>query len=163
MRILVVSDTHGKNENFARVIEKEGIFDMVFHLGDVEGSEVYISGVAKCPVEFVQGSNDFFSQLPKERELTIGQHKILLTHGHYYYVSVAMQELYRVAQERDFDLVFFGHTHRPVVINENGYYIVNPGSLSYPRQDGKKCSYCIVELDETGKTKDVEVEIKYLD
>ena len=40
MRILVVSDTHGKNENFARVIEKEGIFDMVFHLGDVEGSEV---------------------------------------------------------------------------------------------------------------------------
>ena len=78
-------------------------------------------------------------------------------------MSVGMQELYRVAQERDFDLVFFGHTHRPVVINENGYYIVNPGSLSYPRQDGKKCSYCIVELDETGKTKNVEVEIKYLD
>ena len=31
MRILVVSDTHGKNENFARVIEKEGIFDIVHY------------------------------------------------------------------------------------------------------------------------------------
>lgn len=162
MRILIVSDTHGKNENFETVIEREKIFDMVFHLGDLEGGEVFLSGVAKCPVEFVQGNNDFFSRLPKEREITIGNHNILLTHGHYYYVSVGMQELRRAAKQRDFDIVFYGHTHRPVILHEEGYYIVNPGSLSYPRQEGKKCSYCVMEIDETGANDEVKLEIKYV-
>lgn len=162
MRILIVSDTHRKNENFERVIKKEGFFDMVFHLGDVEGSEVYLSRIAKCPIEFVQGNNDFFSPLPKERELTIGKHKILLTHGHYYYVSVGMQELRRVAIQRDFDIVLFGHTHRPVIMKEKGYYIANPGSLSYPRQEGKRCSYCIMKIDESGKDDRVDLSIHYL-
>lgn len=162
MRILIVSDTHRKNENFEQVIQKEGVFDRVFHLGDVEGGEVFINGVAKCPVNFVQGNNDFFSVLPKEQEIKLGNHKILLTHGHYYYVSVGMQELRRVAMQREYDIVFFGHTHRPVIIKENGFYLVNPGSLSYPRQDGKRCSYCVMELDETGKDDELKFEIKYL-
>jgi len=162
MRILIVSDTHGKNENFEKVIAGEGIFDMVFHLGDIEGGEVFINGVAKCPLVAVQGNNDFFSMLPKEKELKIGNHKILLTHGHYYYVSVGMQELKRVAKQQEYDLIFFGHTHRPMILNENGYWIVNPGSLSYPRQEGKKCSYCVMEIDETGKSDEVNLEIRYL-
>lgn len=163
MKVLVVSDTHRKNENFQKVIEMDGPFDMVFHLGDAEGSEVYLGGVANCPMEIVQGNNDFFSMLPKEREITIGKHNILLTHGHHYYVSVGMQELRRVATQRDFDIVFFGHTHRPVVKREEGYYLVNPGSLSYPRQEGRKCSYCIMDIDETGENMDVSFEIKYID
>ena len=163
MRILIVSDTHRKNENFEKVIEKEKQFDMVFHLGDSEGSEVFLSRAAGCPIEFVQGNNDFFSQLPKERELKIGKHNILLTHGHYYYVSVGMQELRRVAIQREFDLVFFGHTHRPIIKKEKGYYLVNPGSLSYPRQEGKKCSYCTMEIDETGKDDSVNLKIHFLD
>ena len=107
MRILIVSDTHGKNENFEKVIEREGFFDMVFHLGDIEGGELFIYVVSKCPLHVVQGNNDFFSALPKEKELEIGNHKILLTHGHYYYVSVGMQELRRVASQNDYTLVFF--------------------------------------------------------
>lgn len=162
MRVLIISDTHGKNENFEKVIKREGQFDMVFHLGDLEGGENFFINTAKCPVEFVQGNNDFFSRLPKQRELSIGNHNILLTHGHYYYVSVGMQELRRIAKQREFGLVFFGHTHRPVIIHEKGYYIVNPGSLSYPRQDGKKCSYCVMEIDESGKSNEVKLEIRYL-
>lgn len=162
MRILIVSDTHGKNENFEKVIEREGIFDMVFHLGDIEGGETFIYGVSKCPLHVVAGNNDFFSTLPKEKELNIGNYKILLTHGHYYYVSVGMQELRRVAKQKDYDLVFFGHTHRPLILHEDGYYIVNPGSLSYPRQEGKQCSYCVMEIDEKGNSNEVNLEIRYL-
>lgn len=162
MRILVVSDTHGKNENFEKVIEREKPFDLVFHLGDLEGGEVFLSGVARCPVEFVQGNNDFFSRLPKERELSIGNHKILLTHGHHYYVSVGMQELRRVATQREFDLVCYGHTHRPVIIREKGYCILNPGSLSFPRQEGRQASYCVLELDETGADREIKAEIRYV-
>ena len=41
MKILVVSDTHGNNDNFASVIGKEGKPDMVIHLGDALGCEYY--------------------------------------------------------------------------------------------------------------------------
>ena len=160
MRILVVSDTHRNNRTFEEVIAKEESFDMVFHLGDAEGRELFLSEVAGCPFEVVLGNNDFFSRLPKERELQIGKYNILLTHGHYYYVTVGMQELRRAAKLRQFDIIFFGHTHRPVISQEDGFVLVNPGSLSYPRQEGKKCSYCVMEIDKAGEA---HFTIKYLD
>ena len=39
MRILIVSDTHRRDGNFRRVLEKTGPIDMLIHLGDTEGSE----------------------------------------------------------------------------------------------------------------------------
>ena len=39
MKILIVSDTHHRNENYLKVLQKVGKVDMVIHLGDVEGSE----------------------------------------------------------------------------------------------------------------------------
>ena len=38
MRILIVSDTHRRDGNFRRVLEKTGPIDMLIHLGDTEGS-----------------------------------------------------------------------------------------------------------------------------
>ena len=40
MKILIVSDTHRKNENLKKVLDREPPFDMMIHLGDAEGSEV---------------------------------------------------------------------------------------------------------------------------
>ena len=42
MKILIVSDTHRRDENLKFVIEEEKPFDMLIHLGDVEGSEQWI-------------------------------------------------------------------------------------------------------------------------
>jgi len=39
MRILVVSDNHGRMGNFLTVYEKVKPVDMVIHLGDTEGTE----------------------------------------------------------------------------------------------------------------------------
>ncbi len=39
MKILIVSDTHRKDDNLERIIEEEAPFDMLIHLGDAEGSE----------------------------------------------------------------------------------------------------------------------------
>ena len=38
MKVLIVSDTHKKNENYFHVLEKEKP-DLVIHCGDAEGSE----------------------------------------------------------------------------------------------------------------------------
>ena len=45
----------------------------------------------------------------------------------------------------------YGHTHRPLIELEGDIIAINPGSLSYPRQDGKKPSYVIMTLDEDGE------------
>ena len=76
---------------------------------------------------------------------------MLLTHGHYYYVSLAEAELRRQAASRDYQVVMFGHTHKPYFETKDGVTILNPGSLSYPRQEGRRPSYMIMEIDEKGE------------
>ena len=46
MKILIVSDTHRKNENYMKVLQKVGRVDLVIHLGDIEGSEYTIQEAA---------------------------------------------------------------------------------------------------------------------
>ncbi len=151
MKILIVSDTHRYNMNFIKVVEKTGPYDMVVHCGDVEGSELVISEAAGCPVEMVQGNNDFFSDLPKEKEFTIGQYKVWLTHGHNYYISMNSELIKQEARSREVDIVMCGHTHKPVVDIGNDLTLINPGSISYPRQENRKPSYVIMEIDRMGE------------
>lgn len=151
MRILVVSDTHRQNGNLCKVLTKTGHIDLLIHLGDAEGSEDYIREIADCPVEIVAGNNDFFSGLPRELEIGLGVYKVLLTHGHYYNVSFTLERLREEARERGVQIAMFGHTHRPVVDYSGPVTLVNPGSLSYPRQDGRRPSYILMEIDREGK------------
>ena len=99
MKILIVSDTHRRNENYFRVIEKLGKIDLVIHCGDAEGSEYAISEGAGCETLIVMGNNDFFSKLPREIETTIGKYKVWITHGHNYYVSMGNETLKKVARK----------------------------------------------------------------
>lgn len=150
MKILIVSDTHRYNANYLKVVEKTGPLDMVVHCGDVEGSELVISQAAGCPVEMVQGNNDFFSELPREKEFMIGQYKVWLTHGHNYYIAMNSDVIKQEARAREADIVMCGHTHKPVVDIGSGLTLINPGSISYPRQDNRKPSYIIMEIDAAG-------------
>ncbi|MCI8274418.1 MAG: metallophosphoesterase [Lachnospiraceae bacterium] len=159
MRILVVSDTHRQNGNLCKVLAKAGRIDLLIHLGDVEGSEDYIREIAGCPVEMVAGNNDFFSGLPREREIEFGAYRALLTHGHYYNVSFTLERLREEARERGVQIAMFGHTHRPVVDRSGPVDLINPGSLSYPRQDGRRPSYILMELDRDGA---VHYTVNYL-
>ncbi|MGN0168882.1 MAG: metallophosphoesterase family protein [Acetatifactor sp.] len=159
MKILVVSDTHKKNNNYFEVLQRVRP-DMVIHCGDAEGSEYALTESADCPVQIVLGNNDFFSYLPRELELQIGSHKVWVTHGHNYYVSMGNENIKREALIRGMDVVLYGHTHRPVIDMDGSVIAVNPGSISYPRQEGRLPSYVIMELDEEDK---LHFDIQYLD
>ncbi len=159
MKILIVSDTHRRNENYLTIVEREKPVDMVIHCGDAEGSEYIIYEAAECPVEIVLGNNDFFSELEKEREFEVANYKVWLTHGHNYYVSMGNETIKEEARSRGVDIVIYGHTHRPVVDIEEDIIAINPGSLTYPRQEGKKPSYIIMEIKEQDKA---VFSIKYL-
>ncbi|MCM1039018.1 MAG: metallophosphoesterase [Ruminococcus sp.] len=151
MKILIVSDTHRRNENFFQIVEKVGPLDLVVHCGDAEGSEDILEKAAGCPIQVVQGNNDFLSRVPREKEFMIGRYKVWLTHGHNYYVSMNYENIKNEARDRDVDIVMCGHTHKPVVDIANDLTLINPGSLSYPRQEGRRPSYIIMELDRAGE------------
>lgn len=152
MKVLIVSDTHRKNDNYFQVVKQQKP-DMVIHCGDAEGSEYALTETAGCPVYIVLGNNDFFSQLPREIELEIGPYKVWVTHGHNYYVYMSNEHIKREALARGMDIVMYGHTHKPVVDRSGDVIAVNPGSLSYPRQENHKPSYVIMELDEKEELK----------
>lgn len=154
MRILIVSDTHRSDRNLREVLRKTAPVDMLIHCGDVEGSEGYIEEIAGCPVYMVSGNNDFFSSLPREQEFMVGGFKVWLTHGHNYYVYMSNEILKEEARARGANIVMYGHTHKPMIDQGRtplDVTAVNPGSLSYPRQEGRRPSYIIMEIDRFGK------------
>ena len=114
MRILVVSDTHRHDELCLALLEHRGPFDMFIHCGDVVGSETKLSLAANCECHMVTGNNDFFSSLPRETEFMMGNYKAFLTHGHTYHCSFELEYLKQEAISRGANIVFYGHTHKPV-------------------------------------------------
>lgn len=152
MKILIVSDTHRQHKNLEIVLERVKPIDLFIHLGDAEGAEDYISAIADCPSEFVAGNNDFFSSLDREKEIQIGKHRLLLTHGHLYRVSFGTEYLMSEAEARNCDIAMYGHTHIPRVEYGKHTIAVNPGSISYPRQEGRRPSYIIMEIDNNEET-----------
>lgn len=150
MKILVVSDSHGRNVYLEKVLETVEP-DMLIHLGDLEGSEIFIQNKVSCPVEMVPGNNDYFSDLEREKMITIGRYKVLLTHGHRYRVHFGTETLKDWARQMGADIVMFGHTHIPLLDTSTDVTALNPGSISQPRQEGRIPTYAIVELDRNGE------------
>jgi len=151
MRVLIVSDTHRYNKNYLDLIERLKPLDMIIHCGDVEGSEYTLKEAAECPVMMISGNNDFFTPLPKELEFSIGKYKVWVTHGQYYGVYLGTSRIIEEARSRGVDIVCFGHTHVPVLKQEEGLTVINPGSISYPRQSDRKPTYVIMEIDRRGE------------
>lgn len=152
MRILIVSDTHGKHGNLEEVLEKESPIDLLIHAGDVEET-YYIDAAVNCPKHMVAGNNDYFTQLPKEKEFALGKYKVFLTHGHNYHLYTGTQRLKQAARSRGANLVIYGHTHCPNLDFGEDVVAINPGSISEPRQKGRDATYILCEIDRKGEVR----------
>lgn len=159
MKVVIVSDTHGSHRNLEKVLEEEKPMDMLIHLGDVEGGEDYITALADCPTHIVKGNNDFFSDLPSEEEFLMGGYHMFISHGHYYYVSMGEERIKEEARARGADIVMYGHTHKPTLTREEDLITLNPGSIAYPRQEGRRPSYMVMEI---GGGDRIEFSLRYL-
>ncbi len=79
----------------------------------------------------------------------MGNHRCFITHGHLYLVDVNLDKLIARTKEMECDMVLFGHTHQPVYKTIDGITVVNPGSVSFPRNgDIMIPTYCVYENDE---------------
>ncbi len=149
MRILVLSDTH-RSLNRALLLMNELIYeiDYVFHLGDNTEDAEFLREHYNTPVVCVSGNCDSDCSIKDEELITLGNKKILLTHGHKYGVKYDSTDrlVYR-ALEVGADICLFGHTHIPFLGVIRGIVVMNPGSLSLPR-GGSNASYGIIKIED---------------
>lgn len=150
-RVLIISDSHGKNDDVKAVIEQVGHIDMLIHLGDIERGPEYIRSLVDCPVHMVAGNNDYNIHLPQSEEFEFEGYKIFITHGHRFYVNAGISRLEEFAIANGFDIAMYGHTHMPFLRIGEKVTILNPGSISYPRQEGREQTFMIMEVDDKGR------------
>lgn len=159
MKVLILSDTHGYNDTMYEVIDKEAPFDMLIHCGDLEGAYDELRTKVNCTLHVVAGNNDYDPDMDRVRVFDIGKYKAVLTHGHRYHLYSDLSSLFYLAAENHADFVFFGHTHVPMIKEEGPVTLINPGSLTYPRQHGRKPSYIVGTIEDGSNP---VFEVRYL-
>lgn len=134
MKIAIVSDTHNNWVNFQKAINwiKEENIEVILHCGDICGQEIIdqVKNIFSGDIKFVKGNGDYDLNLPEKLELEYDGKKIAITH----FPDLAK----KMAQSAKFDLVFYGHTHRPwdeKVLprdekNTGACHMINPGELA---------------------------------
>lgn len=159
MRVLIVGDTHGRHYKFDDALEQVGKIDYLVHLGDVEGEEWYYEMACGCPAYILAGNNDTFSRSFPQMEIKFGKNIVFMAHGHQYYVLRGTEDILREGKRRGANIIMHGHTHKPYIKEVDGITILSPGSLTLPRQEGRRPSYIVMEIDRMGEAK---FEICYL-
>ena len=160
-KVLVISDNHGRTGLMFEIVDLVKPVDLIVHCGDagIPWTDRLLSERADCPVHVVSGNNDYLGEYPLTDVFMLGEHRVLLLHGHKHRVYYDLTPLYYLAEENQADIVLFGHLHIPVVQKTDGILLVNPGSLTYPRQSNGLPSYAMLTLEENGE---VRAAIRYV-
>ncbi|MEG0392436.1 MAG: metallophosphoesterase [Anaerovoracaceae bacterium] len=148
MKILVISDTHGSIAKVEEIAKRLTGIDLLVHLGDYSEDGWTLSQRLGIDVITVKGNMD--GEYAKKYEFfDVECGKILITHGHLCGVNHSYNNLLYACEEEGCVAAFFGHTHVPCNEEIEGIRLLNPGSISRPR-DGSEGSYAIVHTDEEG-------------
>lgn len=153
IRVLIISDSHGDLRNAEKVIKNSGRLDMIIHLGDIIGQDNELKALCDCPVKIVKGNCDFYSDNEVVEVFSLDKNKIFATHGHNYSVDWGLDRLCYAAQEQGCNIAMYGHTHVPDVSYNGGVTLINPGSITRPRQLNHKPTYVMMEINKDGEAK----------
>lgn len=161
MKVLVISDTHGRIQRvqyLVALLEQHGLTHIV-HAGDcITDTLALQKEYPDLIVEGVPGNCDFRDHgVARHRLIEIGGVPIFLTHGDKHHVKYEYDELYIDAVAHEAKIAIFGHTHSAFKDNREGILLLNPGSLTQPR-DTTYPSFAILEIED-GTLKSVEVKL----
>lgn len=137
MRVLVVSDVHGKLNLLREAIEAQPTARNVIFLGDgLRQVEDVMELYPDRTFYTVPGNCDFGAGGIPIRQETFGGKRFYFTHGHLHDVKYTLYRLDMAAREAGADIALFGHTHVPYEEYADGMYLFNPGSLGHDRTYG---------------------------
>lgn len=159
MKVLVISDTHNKINRVDMILESykcdevKHIIHAGDHLNDAKEIQKKYPGIivhmvpGNCDVEgYGSNTSEFFY---------IEEVPIFLVHGHKHHVKYDYEEILIDAKAHEAKLAIFGHSHSAYKEKKEGIMLLNPGSLSEPR-DTTMPSFAILEI-EGKQIKGVEV------
>lgn len=123
MRVGLISDTHGLLRPEALAFLSGA--DHIIHAGDIGAPEILEELEALAPVTAVRGNNDterWARRVPLTADLVLGRVGVHVLH-----------ELDRLRRTIKARVVIYGHSHKPVIKENDGVLYVNPGSAG-PRR-----------------------------
>ena len=177
VRIGVLADTHvpdrvGDLHPEIIPIFQQHKVDLIIHAGDISIPAVLEKLEDVAPVEAVQGNRDWWRMkaLPASKIITIKEVTLLITHGHGHFFSYLWDKVpywllgYRFERfvrkfsrlQQDFDIVIYGHSHRPENRWVDGRLYFNPGSAYDPLRNHSGPTIGVIEI---GGGKRVEARI----
>ena len=177
VRIGVLADTHVPDRvgdlhpDIIPTFQQHKV-DLIIHAGDISIPAVVEKLESVAPVEAVQGNRDWWRMkaLPASKIITIKEVKLLITHGHGHFFSYLWDKIpywmlgYRFERfvrkfsrlHQDFDIVIFGHSHRPENRWVDGRLYFNPGSAYDPLRNRSGPSIGVIEIG-AGKRNDAKI------
>lgn len=149
MKVLVISDTHGNIEHAKMILERIiplGV-TTVLHCGDyVSDARLLEKFYPQVTVHYVYGNCDVGFGGEYSTVVTIEGVSIYMSHGHKYGVKWGdYDEVMIDALAHETRVAVCGHSHEAHLERKQGVLIMNPGSLTMPR-DSRYPSYGILEL-----------------
>lgn len=126
----LISDTHGLVR--PAVFDAFHGVDLILHAGDV-GDGVLAELQAIAPVHAVLGNTDAAGTpgLVESIDREIEGVRIHVSHGH----ELGSPRPERLLVRYDADVIVYGHTHRQLVVEHDGRWVVNPGAAGPRRFD----------------------------
>ena len=141
MKILLVSDSHSDYESLDRLAKMYPEMDLYLHAGDSEQDEFSIK-----PFISVRGNCDHYYDFPNYLVIPSPYGNVYVQHLPFISKSVI--------SEHNAKIVIHGHTHARKKEIKNGILFINPGAISYAR-DQYDGSYAIINIDSNN------VEVKF--
>lgn len=135
MLVAVISDTHGVENILKKIKDYINHVDILIHLGDNIIDLEYLKNGFKGKVYGVKGNCDFLSNELEEQVIQISGKKFLITHGDKYGVKYNLTSIFFKCKELSVDVALFGHTHCKLITEEQGIWLINPGSPSLPKDN----------------------------
>lgn len=140
MKIGIISDTHDNLSKFKKVVdylEKENI-PFIIHCGDIANPEILKKALegfsGKCKAVLGNADNIYQFELKDYQDdprievfestgqAELGGKRIAFTHYPW--------EAKKLAKSGKYDLVFYGHTHRPWQKKIGDCLVINPGNVA---------------------------------
>lgn len=141
MRVGVISDTHGLLRPEA--VDALAGSDLILHAGDIGKPEVLEGLQAIAPTIAVRGNNDkglWAKAIPEHETIAVDGVRIHLLH--------ILQDMAFDPKDRGVRVVVTGHSHKPLVDDQDGVLFLNPGSAG-PRRFKLPISVAQLSLQNT--------------
>ncbi len=143
VRILVLSDTHG-NQQLLRVPFNVGSADYshIFHLGDeyedMDDNPDLTEGRTLMRVPGLYHPGYLSGALPRIQRVEVEGWTFLLAHS---------ADDAHNADLTGIDVVLYGHTHKPGIMQGDGRAWCNPGHLKREHDRGHAAGWMVIELN----------------